>query len=134
MCYVLQKAELDEVLDRTGTFTLFAPSNQAFEKLGEETVEKLLEDPTGELQDILKYHVSDIMYFEDDLFCERKIDTLKGDSSDDFSTTKCDENGQKFQFGNGNPTGSWSRIVAKDIVTCNGVVHVVDKVILPKSN
>ena len=130
LCYVLEKAELDTRFKRDGPLTLFAPSNRAFERLGEEKVAELLEDPAGELRDILKYHTSDRIYFEEDLFCDRKIDTLLGDSSDDFTTTKCGDRGRIFQVGNGNDIQPL--IVATDIVTCNGVAHVIDNVILPR--
>jgi len=130
LCYLLRESEIEELLDDTGTYTLFAPSNDAFKEFGDANVEDLLEDPTGELQDILKYHISDRIYFEKDLYCDRKIDSLRGDTSDDFTTTEC--NFGLFQKGDGNDSDAYPLIVATDIITCNGVVHVVDKVILPK--
>jgi len=130
LCYLIKKSEIDQLLDDTGTYTLFAPSNEAFEGLDNDKVDALLEDPTEGFQDLLKYHVSDSIYFEKDLSCEKKIYTLLGDNSDDFTTTtKCDS-GEIFQKGNGNDVGAYPMIIATDIVTCNGVVHVVDKVIL----
>jgi len=132
LCYLVQKAGIDKLLDETGTYTIFAPSNDAFEKLGEEVVNDLVSNnPRGELRDILNYHISDNIYFEKDLYCDRKIDTLRGDSSDDFTTTKCKSRGL-FQKGNGNEDGAHPFILATDVVTCNGIVHVVDKVILPR--
>lgn len=125
LCYLLQKAELDGVFDTDGTYTLFAPSNRAFKKLGEEKITELLKNPTGELQNILEHHVSDKIYFGEDLSCGTKIDTMIGD----FTITKCNDHGQKFQVGNGNII--WPLIVAKDVVTCNGVAHVVDSIVLP---
>ena len=120
---------MEDLLKQSGTFTIFAPSNEAIENLGDDVFANLLADPTGELQDILKYHISDEIYFESDLYCNRQIDTLRGDTSDDFTTTKCKSRGA-FQKGNGN-TKPYPRIRFTDIVTCNGVVHVVDEVILP---
>jgi len=125
LCYLLQKAELDGLLDKDGTYTLFAPSNRAFKKLKEETITELLKNPTDQLQDILGHHVSNKTYFGEDLSCGGKIDTMIGD----FTTTKCDDHGQKFQVGNGNII--WPLIVAKDVVTCNGVAHVVDSIVFP---
>lgn len=130
LCYLLQKADIYDVFDSSGSYTLFAPTNEAFEKLGEEKVSDLLQDPTGELRDILKYHVSSKLYFEMHLYCDRKIDTLRGDTSDDFITTVCKPLGT-FQKGNGNDEGDHSLMVSTDIVTCNGVVHVIDNVLLP---
>jgi uncharacterized surface protein with fasciclin (FAS1) repeats len=133
LCELFEVAEIDEVLeDEIGTFfTLFAPSNEAFEGLGDATLTALLEDPTGALQDVLKYHLSDKIYFQKDLFCERKIDTLRGDTSDDFITTTCSPDGV-FQKGQGNDASELPKIIATDTVTCDGVVHVIDKVLLPK--
>ena len=53
----VQAAGLEETLRSEGPFTVFAPSDEAFAALPDGTVEKLLEDPTGDLADILKYHV-----------------------------------------------------------------------------
>ena len=131
LCHVIKKAGIDEWLDDNGTYTLFAPSNDAFEKLGHEVLIDLLNDPSTDLKDILKYHISDKLLFEEDLYCGRKIDTLLGDSSDDFTITKCDSRG-RYQKGIGNVNGDYPLIVATDIVTCNGVIHVVNLVILPK--
>ena len=50
-------AELDDDLNTSGPFTVFAPTDSAFAALPEGTVETLLEDPTGDLADILLYHV-----------------------------------------------------------------------------
>ena len=129
LCELIEKSELEDLLKETGTLTLFAPSNEAFEYLGDEVLENLLQDPTGALKDILKYHISDEIYFESDLYCNRQIDTLRGDTSDDFTTTKCKARGA-YQKGNGNEK-PYPRIMHTDMVACNGVVHVVDKVILP---
>ena len=131
LCELLRDADLDRLLDEEGTYTIFAPSNDAFRKLGNRKLDDLREDPTGELRDILKYHVSDRIYFEKDLYCNRKIDTLRGDTSDDFTTTKCNARGW-YQVGQGNDE-PYPEVIATDIVTCNGVVHVTDKVILPRS-
>lgn len=130
LCYLIEKADADELLglDDKGTYTLFAPTNEAFEGLGEDAVIDLLDNPTGKLKEILKNHLSDSIYFQKNLYCDRKIFTL---SNGDFTTTKCNARGL-FQQGNGNERGAYPFIVATDIVTCNGVVHVVDKVILPK--
>ncbi len=129
LCELIQESELEDLLKESGTLTLFAPSNEAFEHLGDEMLANLLEDPTGELKDILRYHISDEIYFESDLYCDREIDTLRGDTSDDSTTTKCKARGA-YQKGKGNKK-PYPRISHTDMVTCNGVVHVVDNVILP---
>eukprot|EP00536_Pseudo-nitzschia_multiseries_P011359 jgi/Psemu1/289641/fgenesh1_pg.382_\ len=133
LCHLLEQTELDGLFDNDGTLTLFAPSNRAFLNLGEETVKGLLEnDSEQQLRDILLYHASNTIEFSCDLSCNRKLPTLAGTSSDDFTTTRCDDDGQLFQVGNGNGNNNWPWIAARDVVTCNGVVHIVNNVILPR--
>jgi len=133
LCRTLQEAQLDELLNDVGTFTLFAPTDSAFDRLGEAKVRELLDDPTGALRNVLLYHVSNKIFFSRALKCEEKIDTELGDGSDDFTTTRCEEDGRvKYQVGNGNDNYDfWPRIAEFDVVTCNGVVHLVNNVILP---
>mmetsp|Transcript_24536 Transcript_24536/g.57999 ORF Transcript_24536/g.57999 Transcript_24536/m.57999 type:complete len:747 (+) Transcript_24536:118-2358(+) len=130
LCYLIEKTGLDEVLDKDGTLTLFVPSNQAFKNLGEGLIEDLLENDIEKLKDILLHHASDSINFSDDLLCNQKLTTLIGIDNHDCTTTKCDNDGQKFQVGKGNNL-KWPWIQAKDVVTCNGVAHVVNNVILP---
>ena len=51
--------------------------------------------------------------------------------ANDFSNTVCQELG-KYQIGNGNVFGMWPLIIEADLETCNGVIHVVDDVLIPK--
>jgi uncharacterized surface protein with fasciclin (FAS1) repeats len=55
----VQAAGLAETLSGDGEFTVFAPTDEAFDKLPEGTVESLLDDPEGTLKDVLLYHVAE---------------------------------------------------------------------------
>merc|ERR1712032_969904 len=131
LCYAIR--ELDEIsdsLDSSGAFTLFAPTDNAINRLGDDNIRNLFDDDARKLKDLLLYHLSDQIYFEYDLTCDKKIDT---ELNNDFTTTKCYDD-KKFQVGNGNDDeqdrDKWPLIIETDIVTCNGVVHLVDNVIL----
>lgn len=134
LCDTVTTAGFADILNLTGTYTVFAPTNDAFERLGTSKLNELTADPSGELSRILLNHVTSTVYFDDDLVCGLELQTLVGSSDffeGDFSTTICNNAG-KFQVGNGNLFGAWPLITDADIETCNGVVHVVDNVILPK--
>jgi len=127
LCDAVNAAGLDDVLGSNGSYTVFAPTNDAFEVLGATLLDELLADPAGELSRILLYHVADGKIFDNDLACGLELLMLEGDST----TTVCDLNGDKEQIGNGNVFATWSNIIDTDIETCNGVVHIVDNVLIP---
>ncbi len=68
------------IFQEHGTFTVFAPTDAAFDALPEGTVASLLEDPTGELAQILLYHVVGSQIISTDLSDGQMITTLNGDS------------------------------------------------------
>jgi uncharacterized surface protein with fasciclin (FAS1) repeats len=112
-------AQLAEALSGDGPFTVFAPTDAAFAALPPGTVESLLEDPTGALADILKYHVVAGKVMSTDLSDGMTATTLLG------RNIKVTINAEGVFIDN-------SKVIVKDIVTDNGVVHVIDAVITPK--
>jgi uncharacterized surface protein with fasciclin (FAS1) repeats len=114
----LKAANLDSALSGKGPFTVFAPSDAAFKKLPNGTVEKLLLDPKGQLTDVLTYHVVSGMYVADDVVKMKTIKTLEGQNLT-VNVTK------EGVFINN------ARIVTTDIKTDNGVIHVIDAVLIP---
>ena len=111
------------------------PTNEAFERLGQLDIDikNLFKGINkNELKKILLYHASNKVYFEDDLVCDKELDTLVGsDFKFETSSVICNEDGT-FQVGNGNKDKDfWPLITETDILTCNGVIHVVDNVLLP---
>ena len=113
-------AELDDDLSGSGPFTVFAPTDDAFAALGQETINALFADPTGELADILKYHVVGAEALSSSLSDGQMITTLNGDSI----KVTIDQAGDVFIDD--------AKVTAADIQTDNGVVHVIDAVIVPE--
>jgi uncharacterized surface protein with fasciclin (FAS1) repeats len=111
-------ANLAGTLSGTGPFTIFAPTDAAFAALPAGTIEALLADPSGDLTDILKYHVVAGKAMSSDLSNGQEITTLLGD---DVVVT-INANGV---FING------AKVTVADIEAKNGVVHVIDAVLLP---
>ncbi|GJM44281.1 MAG: hypothetical protein DHS20C21_11230 [Gemmatimonadota bacterium] len=115
----VQAAGLDGVLAGDGPFTVFAPTDAAFAKLPAGTVESLLkEENVGKLQSILKYHVVSGRTFSSDVLKQTSIRTLAGM---DVAVSMKD----------GVARVNKSALVATDINASNGVIHVIDTVMLP---
>ncbi|WP_371226550.1 fasciclin domain-containing protein [Roseovarius sp. 2305UL8-3] len=122
----VQAAGLAETLSGPGPFTVYAPLNDAFAALPEGTVETLLKpENKGQLTDVLLYHVDDRKltaemipsgsnYFKPVLTSERLCITNNSD-------------GVSIADG----TGDSATVVVANIMADNGVIHVVDKVLLP---
>lgn len=117
----LTKAGLVETLQGEGPFTVFAPTNAAFEALLKEldaTPEQLL--AREDLKDILLYHVVAGKVMSTDLTDGMMPKTVQG------STVKIDlKNGVKVND---------SSVIKADIEASNGVIHVIDKVLLPAAD
>ena len=114
-------AGLADDLSGAGPFTVFAPTDDAFKALPEGTIEALLADPTGALANILLYHVASGKVMSGDLSDGQMIPTLLGK---DVKVTINDEG----VFIND------AKVTVADIQADNGVVHVINAVLLPPSN
>jgi transforming growth factor-beta-induced protein len=114
----LQATGLDSVLSGPGPYTLFAPTDAAFDALPAGAFEQLLDDPSGQLTDILRYHVI-------------AGETMSADISNNMTATTVQGKPVRFE-GQGT---SWkingANMLGNDIESSNGVVHVIDAVILP---
>ena len=112
---------LDTVLtDSAGKFTVFAPTDDAFAKLPAGTLDNLLKpENKAKLQSILTYHVVSGRYMASDVIRMNSAKTV---------------NGQSFAIGNnyGKVMIDNAKITKTDIMASNGVIHVIDSVILPK--
>ncbi|MBU6351769.1 MAG: fasciclin domain-containing protein [Chloroflexi bacterium] len=111
-------AGLVETLQGEGPFTVFAPTDAAFAALPEGTVEALLEDPEGALTDILLYHVV-------------AGEVMSGDLSDGMTAETVQGSSITVGIVDGVVTIDGATVVAADIEASNGVIHVIDAVILP---
>lgn len=108
---------LEEKLREEGPFTIFAPTNQAFNDLPEGVMEGLLENP-DELRDILRAHISSGTMLFDDLANVENIPTFQG------AVFELDQHEQGISIGE-------AQIVAADVVATNGAIHAIDKVLIP---
>ena len=114
----LTEAGLVDTLKGKGPFTVFAPTDEAFAKLPKGTVEALLKDKK-KLTAVLTYHVVPGNVMADDA---AKLTTAKT------------VNGQNIKISakDGVVMINGAKVIKADIVTANGVIHVIDSVILPK--
>jgi len=116
----LQAAELVETLKGEGPFTVFAPTDAAFKALPEGTVASLLKpENKDKLAEVLTYHVVPGRVYATDAIEAGKAKTVQG------SKVTIKQSG-------GSVTVDGANVIKADIDTTNGVIHVIDKVILPK--
>jgi uncharacterized surface protein with fasciclin (FAS1) repeats len=117
----LQAAGLVEALSGDGPFTVFAPTNEAFAQLPEGTLEMLLmPENKDKLVAILTYHVVPGTIMAADVVTLTEATSLEGDT---IAITATDE-GVMVDGAN---------VIATDIEASNGVIHVIDAVIMPNS-
>ena len=127
----MKAAGLAEALSGTGPFTVFAPTNEAFEKLPAGTVDELLKPENKEkLTEILTYHVVPASVMSEDAMTmieedggEHPAKTLEGEtitlSMDGDTLIVTDAKGDK------------ASVTQADVKQSNGVVHVIDTVLMP---
>lgn len=115
----LEAADLVATLKGEGPFTVFAPTDEAFAALPPGTLETLLKpENKAKLQRILKYHVVPGKVMSADVV---KIPSAKAVSGDTL----------KIDARNGGVTVDGAKVVKADIAASNGVIHVIDAVMLP---
>jgi len=112
-------------LSSSGTFTVFAPTNAAFDEITS-TVATLTED---QIKEVLMTHVLGSVVKEADLSNGAAVDTLA--AGEQVTVTLSD--GKAFVSAAGNNNGA-AEITATDLQASNGVVHVIDKVLIPDLN
>ena len=118
----VKAAELVDALSNAGPFTVFAPTNAAFDKLPAGTVDGLLKsDKKNDLTDILQYHVSVGVFKETTLQDGQQIGQVNGGN---ISISKKDG---KIMVNN-------TATVIASIPASNGIIHVIDAVLLPPAN
>lgn len=114
----IQAAELVDVLSNAGPFTVFAPTNAAFDKLPAGTLSDLLKpEKKADLQNILQYHVAVAGYKAEMLRDGQVISMANGDNV-------------KIGVKDGKITVNGANLVAT-VPASNGIVHVIDAVLLP---
>ena len=112
----IDAAGLSEALEHEGPYTVFAPSDEAFAKLPDGAVQSLLAAPDT-LADVLNYHVVPGRMTAADIVGRISAETLQGE---DLAISN-----------NGVIRIDGARVVSGDIEASNGVIHVIDRVLLP---
>lgn len=115
----LKQADLVTSLSNAGPFTVFAPTNAAFDKIPKETLDGLMkDDKKADLQNILQYHVT--------------VSAMKAESFTDGQTLGM-VNGDNVtvQVKDGKITLNNSATIIASIPASNGIIHVIDGVLLP---
>jgi uncharacterized surface protein with fasciclin (FAS1) repeats len=112
-------AGLADALSGDGPYTVFAPTDEAFEKLPAGTVQSLLKpENKDKLAAILKYHVVPGRVLASDAVAAQTAETLQGGAV-------------RIRIQEGRLTVDGANVISSDIEASNGVVHVIDSVILP---
>ena len=116
----VKAAGLVDTLKGPGPFTVFAPTDEAFAKLPTGTLENLLKpDNKDQLQEILTYHVFAGQVTAKDVVKLDSARTVEGGSL-------------AIHAGNGGVMVNNARVTKADIAASNGVIHVIDTVLLPQ--
>lgn len=121
----LTAAGLVDTLKGPGPFTVFAPTDAAFAKLPAGTVETLLKEPKGQLSEILKYHVvaGEVMAADVIKLNGQKVKTVQG------AELTVEVVGDKVALVD--VAGNRVNVVTTDVKASNGVIHVIDGVLMP---
>ena len=118
----LEAADLVTTLKGAGPFTVFAPTDEAFAKLPAGTIETLLKpENKAKLKRILTYHVVPGKVMAADVTKMTSAKTVSGDTA-------------SIAVHDGMVMADKSRVVKTDIAASNGVIHVIDTVMMPKGN
>ena len=134
----IQAAGLADTLNGQGPFTVFAPTDEAFAKLPEGTVDKLLKD-TPKLKNILLYHVVAGKVMADDVANLTSAKTVQGQDIRIDASSKEELGKDEAAFAR--DSVHWHRylllndssyVVKADVKADNGVIHVINAVLLPK--
>lgn len=116
---VIKAGLLPALTDPMAKYTVFAPTNDAFSEIASNTLQDLLQDSTGSLKNVLLYHVVADSVRSTALSNNQVIKTLLGNESITIT------------INNGVFVNTTSQVTLADLKSENGIVHVVDEVLLP---
>lgn len=115
---LVNKAEIKDIFNGTGPFTVFAPTDEAFKKLGQKKIDELSKpENRDQLADLLMYHILPGKYLSKSLK-SRTAPSIKGKSVD-------------IVVENGEARVNNAKILKMDIEGPNGVIHEIDTVLTP---
>lgn len=115
-------AGLDETLSGEGPFTILAPPDDAFFEVGQETLDELLADPTGDLAEILQLHVIEGSVDSSAVLgsLDECVETISGEN------LLVEQDGELLTIGG-------AVVIDPDVRGTNGVIHVIDRVLTEPS-
>ncbi|KAM6952753.1 transforming growth factor-beta-induced protein ig-h3 [Lycodopsis pacificus] len=116
----LAAAGLTTMLENDGQYTIFAPTNEAFEKIPQETLNRILGDPVA-LKDLLNYHILKHMQCAESIVSGTPMETLQGTVLE----VGCD--------GDQMTLNGRAIITLKDQLGTNGVIHYINELLIPDS-
>lgn len=124
-------AELGETLSGEGPFTVFAPTNDAFAKIDEATLTELTTNDTETLGNILTYHV-----VEGSVDAATLTAAIEGAGEEDYSITTVNGGTMTAALVDGSvvltdAAGGTATVTATDVEASNGMIHVIDTVLMP---
>ncbi|MBD2040832.1 fasciclin domain-containing protein [Microcoleus sp. FACHB-672] len=114
---VVEAADLLELLESPGPYTVFAPTDEAFAKIPTETLASLMED-IPKLKQILSYHVLSGDVRTDNLDELQSAETVEG------GLVGIDKSEGGYKIND-------AKVLQADILTDNGVIHIIDTVLIP---
>lgn len=121
----VKQADLVDTLSGDGPFTVFAPTNEAFAALPDGTLDTLLmPENKADLQAILTYHVVSGKVMSSQLTDGQEITTVQGGTL----TVYLEDGSVMLE----DATGARAEVVTADVEASNGVVHIINKVVLPQ--
>ncbi|KAK2838627.1 hypothetical protein Q7C36_013441 [Tachysurus vachellii] len=113
-------AGLTSVLENQGSYTVFAPTNEAFEKIPPEMMNRILNDPVA-LKDLLNYHILKTMHCAESILAGTPLETLQGTVLE----VGCEDDKMTL---NGKAI-----VTSRDKLGTNGVVHYINELLIPDS-
>jgi uncharacterized surface protein with fasciclin (FAS1) repeats len=114
---LLGDADLVDVIKRPGPYTVFAPTDEAFAKVPKDVLDGLARDK-AKLAEVLKYHVLTSKWSSDDIRLVKQTGTVQGKAV-------------QFASSGGSLTVNGAKVVKADVDCSNGMIHVIDAVLLP---
>lgn len=114
----IEIAGLQGIFTGSGPYTVFAPTDEAFDRLPDAVMEDLFNDPKGNLAEVLLYHMAPGRHTVADIAANDTVATVQGSSL-------------AVDAAGGVATVNGAELVRADIPASNGVIHVIDTVMLP---
>lgn len=117
----VDKANIQTLKQMQGDFTLFAPTDEAFAKLPQGTMDRIM-DNNARLQELVYYHITPGKYMEKDLVELKECKTLCPTANPEL--LRLQKVGDKYMVGRAN-------IIKGDVPASNGIIQVIDAVLIP---